>query len=374
MHLLHRHIFFSVLTTCMVAAILFVFVLISGIALRDLLGFALSGQVSYGTLLKLIMLSVPIMGGHALYISILTGILLVLGRMSSNSEITAMRAAGLSMSYIVRPIWIVAIIGALVVLGLNFYYTPLAQTAYRATMLKAVRTNPLRLLVPRTFVRDFPGTVVYVGAKNGTEIEDFWFWELDGAKRVTRLVHAQSGRVDFHEEDNKLVLLLNHVTVENRNEKDPENFTTPAPIATLDSLPVDLKLDNLLGQTSRLHKLKWLTFGELLKLRTQLKVQADSAKELMRVNILLNDRAAGALGVLAFAILAVPLGIRVSRKETTANFGLALILLFTYYFFSKGVIGVLEDSPALRPDLLVWIPPLAFAGFGIYLFRKVGRT
>ncbi len=373
MHLLHRHIFLSVLATCAAAIALFTFVLITGNALRDLLGYALAGQISLETLGKLILLLVPFVAGYALHIGILTGVLLVLGRMSGNSEITAMRAAGLSLGYIARPVWGVALIGVVVALGLNFYYMPLARTAYRSTLVEAVRSNPLRLLVPRTFVRGFPGAVVYVGAKEGTEVEDFWFWELDDSKRVTRLVHAQHGRVDFDETENKLVLVLENVTVETRNEKDPENFTTPTPIASFDSMAVDLKLDNILGQ-GRKQKLGWLTLGELLKKRRELKAEVGSELQLMRLQIVINDKIAGALGVLAFAILAVPIGIKVSRKETTANFVLALVLLMTYYFFANGVIGLLEDIPSVRPDLLVWLPPLAFAGFGIHLFRKFGQN
>ncbi|MFH1496960.1 MAG: LptF/LptG family permease [Verrucomicrobiota bacterium] len=370
MHLLHRHIFFSVLTTCLAAVGLFTFVLLAGNALRDLLGYALAGQMTPGTFGKLMMLLVPYVGAFALHIGILTGVLLVLGRLSGNSEITAMRAAGLSLGYIARPVWFVAGLGALVALIVNFYYMPLARTAYRETLVDAVRSNPLRMLVPRTFVRDFPGVVVYVGSKEGAEVEDFWIWELDDAKRVTRLAHARSGRVEFDEAESKLVLVLENVSVETRNEENPEDFSTPTPIATLDSMAVDLKLDNLLGTGWKKQKLGWLTLPELLRLRGQ----ATGPEERVKVQMVINDKAANALGVLAFAILGVPLGIKVSRKETSANLGLALGLLMTYYFFSKGVIGWLEGYPALRPDLLVWLPPLVFSALGLWLFRRLGRN
>lgn len=374
MHLLHRHIFFSVLTTCLAAVGLFTFVLLAGNALRDLLGYVLAGQVTPGTFAKLLLLLVPYVGAFALHIGVLTGVLLVLGRLSGNSEITAMRAAGLSLGYVARPVWVVAGLGALAALAVNFYYMPLARTAYRETLVEAVRSNPLRLLVPRTFVRDFPGVVVYVGEKEGTRVEDFWIWELDDAKRVTRLAHAQRGRVDFDEDENKLVLVLENVSVETRNERNPEDFSTPTPIATIDSMAVDLKLDNLLGTGWKKEKLGWLTLPELLRLRDRLAAEGGDLAQRVKVQMTINDKAANALGVLAFAIIGVPLGIKVSRKETSANLGIALLLLMTYYFFSKGVIGWLEGYPALRPDLLVWLPPLAFSVFGVLLFRRLGRN
>lgn len=374
MHLLHRHIFFSVLTTCLAAIGLFTFVLLAGNALRDLLGYVLAGQVSLGTFGKLVLLLVPYVGAFALHIGILTGVLLVLGRLSGNSEITAMRAAGLSLGYIARPVWIVAALGALAALVVNFHYMPLARTAYRETLVESIRANPLRLLVPRTFVRDFPGVVVYVGAKDGVEVEDFWIWELDDAKRVTRLAHAQRGRVDFDENESKLVLVLENVLVETRDEGNPEDFSKPTPIATLDSMAVDLKLDNLFGSGRKRQRLDWLTLSKLLSLRDELAGQDASSAQRVKLQMTINEKAANALGVLAFAIIGVPLGIKVSRKETSANLGMALVLLMTYYFFSKGVIGWLEGYPALRPDLLVWLPPLGFSALGVMLFRRLGRN
>ncbi len=374
MHLLHRHIFFSVLTTCLAAVGLLTFMVIAGLSLRELLGYVLAGQLTPATLIKLVLLMIPYASVIALHMGIMTGVLLVLGRLSGNSEITAMRAAGLSLGYVARPVWVVAGLGALAALAVNFYYMPLARTAYRETLVEAVRSNPLRLLVPRTFVRDFPGVVVYVGSKEGTRVEDFWIWELDDAKRVTRLAHAQRGRVDFDEDENKLVLVLENVSVETRNGRNPEDFSLPTPIATIDSMAVDLKLDNLLGTGWKKEKLGWLTLGELLKLRERLVAEGADAAQRVKVQMTINDKAANALGVLAFAIIGVPLGIKVSRKETSANLGLALVLLMTYYFFSKGVVGWLEAYPALRPDLLVWLPPLAFSAVGVLLFRRLGRN
>lgn len=374
MHLLHRHIFFSVLTTCLAAIGLFTFVLMAGSALRDLLGYMLAGQLTGETLVKLLLLLLPYVGASALHIGLLTGVLLVLGRLSGNSEITAMRAAGLSLGYIARPVWLVALLAAIAALGLNFYYMPLARTAYRETLFDAVRSNPFRLLQPRTFVRDFPGVVVYVGDKDGVQVKDFWLWQLDDAKRVTRLLHAQSGRVDFNEEASKLVLVLKNVSVETRNEKNPEDFSVPSPIATLESMAVDLKLDNLLGEGGQRRKMNWLTFGELAEMRRQLLAESAPLSKLVRVQMVMAGKAADALGVLAFAVLAVPLGIKTSRKETMANLAIAVALLMTYYFFSKGVMGWMENYPALRPDFLVWLPPLVFGGLGVLLFRRLGRN
>lgn len=377
-NLLHRHLFWSVLTTCLVAVGMFVFVLIVGNALRDLLGYLLAGQLEPMAFVKLLSLLVPYVAAFALPIGVLTGVLLVLGRMSGNSEVTAMRAAGLSLGYIARPVFIFAILGTVVAMGINYYYMPLARTAYRETLVEAVRQNPLNFLVPRTFVRDFPGVVVYAGEVAGTELSDFWLWQMDGEQRVKRLVQAQAGDIRYVEEENKLVLTLRRVTVETRDEKDPEDFSRPLPLGYSEELAVDLGLEKILGAPTVRRKLTWMTLGQLLEIRRELAAEAPPGEERarklarMRVQVVLNEKAASACAVLAFALIGVPLGIKVSRKETSANLGVALVLVLGYYFLA-GVSGWLEAYPSLRPDLLTWMPVLLFGGIGIVLFNRIGR-
>ena len=84
-------------------------------------------------------------------------------------------------------------------------------------------------------------------------------------------------------------------------------------------------------------------------------------------------KASTAFSVLSFALIAVPLGIKVTRKETSANLGLALALAMGYYFATI-VAGWFDNKPHLRPDLLMWVPNLAFQALGIWMFRKVDRA
>ncbi len=120
MSLLHRHIFLSVLGACAAAVGLFAFILIVGNMLKDLLPFVMGGQLSPGTFLKLVGLLAQIVAAYALPMGVLTGVLLALGRMSAQNEITAMRAAGLSLLYIARPVLILGIAGAVLCGFINF--------------------------------------------------------------------------------------------------------------------------------------------------------------------------------------------------------------------------------------------------------------
>ncbi len=378
MGLLHRHIFASVAAACAAAVGLFGFVLIAGQALRDLLGYVMAGQLTPETAAKLLGLMLPYVAVYALPIGLLTAVLLVLGRMSSQQEITAMRAAGLSLGYIARPIWVIAGAAAILSMALNFYVMPQARTAYRQTLVQAVRQNPLSFIVPKTFVRDFPGAVVYVGERSGSELRELWLWRTDAQKRVIGVLRAKTGTVEFREADNRMILTLREVSVEARNEKRPEDFSKPQPVGTSESMTVELRLDGVFRQMKLGQKINWMTYGQLMARKAELAAKGVAASaaerlELTRVVMALNEKAAASLAVLAFAFVAVPLGIKVSRKETSANLGIAVALVLGYYFLSA-LTGMLERSPALRPELWVWAPPLAYAAAGLWLFRRVDRA
>ena len=372
MNLLQRHIFKSVFFTCAVAAGVFAFVLIVANAFKDLLGYLLAGQLTLETFVKLTALLVPYVGVHALPVGMLTGVLLVLGRMSAQQEITAMRAAGLGLGYVAKPILLIAAVGGVVSLGLNFYYMPQARTLYRRTANDAVRQNPLSMIVEKTFIRDFPGVVIYAGQKTGGELGDVWFWRLDKEKRVTEFLRAKKGHIDYDEDANVMKVALLDTFSDRRNPKNPENFTNTDTQVSMGEVAVDIPLGNLFGSRGVSRKPYLLTFGELLDRQKELDRNNASLSERMAVSVALNEKASGSFTILAFTLLAIPLGIKVSRKETTANLGVALLLALSYYFLNV-MVSWLDRSPALRPDLWLWLPPVLFIGVGVWLFRRVER-
>jgi lipopolysaccharide export system permease protein len=92
----------------------------------------------------------------------------------------------------------------------------------------------------------------------------------------------------------------------------------------------------------------------------------------MKVALAIQDKFNGAFAVLSFALLGVPLGIKVSRRETSANLGLAALLGLGYYFLTVAVTW-LDRHPGYRPDLLYWVPNLLMLGVGIWLFTRIDR-
>jgi len=380
MKLLHRHIFEQVMLTSLAAVGVVTFVMMLGNALKDLLGPVLAGQLAPEVLLHLIWLLPQFVVSYALPMGILTGVLLVLGRMSADREITAIRAAGVSVAGISSPIFFFALLGVIVSGAVNFYLMPRSKVAYEAELADALRQNPLSFILPKTFIRDFPGRVIYVGDKRGEVLEDIWVWELDKQSRVVRSGRARSGRIAYDEPNNQLLLTLNSLQFELHDPKDPEDTAKVRSGGASDRATFELSLEKLTGRRSVNVKLKWLTLPQLLAEWRRLGQPdpagkasgAERATQRIKVQTVIQEKAATAFSVLAFALIAVPLGIKVSRKETSANLGIALALAMGYYFVTV-VVGWFDNKPDWRPDLLMWIPNLGFQALGIWMFYRVDR-
>jgi lipopolysaccharide export system permease protein len=97
------------------------------------------------------------------------------------------------------------------------------------------------------------------------------------------------------------------------------------------------------------------------------------ARDLMKISLTIQDKINMALAVFTFAFVGVPLGIRVSRRETSANLGVAVILALSYYILIV-MVGWLDQHPEYRPDLLLWMPNLVFIALGVWLLRRLDRT
>ncbi len=376
---LDRYIFRNVLFSSLAAVGICAFVLLVGNVVKDLLKAFASEQIDVATFFRLTFMLLPYVIAFALPLGVLTGILLVLGRLSAQQEITAMRAAGWGVPRIALPIFVLAVLGAGLSLWFNCEVSPRARSNFNLIKADAVRTNPLSFIVPREFVRTFPGYVIYVKSKDGTEVRDLSVWYLDEQNRVKVYLRSESGTVEFDEENTRLLITPRNGAAEVRNQDDPGDFSKSPHLGLFgEGKRIPLPLAELVGKSTYKRKLSILTYRELraelakVKANAEGLAEAEVGKQVCQIRYTIQKQFSVAAGVLAFALIGVPLGIKMQRKETSANLGLAVVLALGYLFFQM-IIDWAQKRPDLHPELLVWAPCLVFAGLGLWLFWRVDR-
>ncbi len=378
LNLLHRYLFREVLFATLVAVALFALVLLSGIAVHDLVVRTAAGQLTVEETGQMVLLAVPSVMTYAFPFGLLTAVLLVLGRVSAQHEITAMRCAGMGLLRISAPVLAIAVLGVAMCLVLNFEYAPQTKLRYRELLFEVGQTNPESLVVPGTFVRDFPGVVVYVGSRDGPILNDVWVWTVDEEHRVTSSTWVERAEIRVDQTAETIsILARGQVRGERRDEKHPEDFSKPPQPVFFDAQrPVwEAKLGEIFKRKVFVPKVAWMDFGELMAERRRLRgsEKPEDRARYLEVQMNLHEKGALAFSVLSFAFVAVPLGIQTRRKETSANLGLALGMILAYYFGLTAV-GWLTRRPDLRPDLLLWAPNLVFQMLAGWMWWRFGKN
>ena len=119
-----------------------------------------------------------------------------------------------------------------------------------------------------------------------------------------------------------------------------------------------------------------MTFSQLLKLRESSLV-AERGEGLsidrLQAQFYLQKNFALSFSVFSLAIFGVPLALRTGRKESHANLGIALVIAIGFYF-TLIAITWLERSVSLRPDLLIWLPNIAFQLIGLYWLHRASHN
>ncbi len=388
MNLLHRYIFRQVVAATAMAVMLFAFVLVLGNVMREVLDLLASGKLDLPMFGYLLLLLIPGVVPYALPLGLLTAVLLVVGRLCSQREYTAMRAAGLSLWALAAPVVTASCLGVVLCLFINFYYAPAADLAFKYALSDLAQRDPVRLFQPGVFTRDFPKFVIYVGKRSGEDLQDVSIWHLDDQGRVILWAHGQHGRAAYDTDTRKISLILQDGEGLQYKTSDPEdmqgiNVGAFVFKAHEGYIPSDehegryqLSLEDSAPKT--FSKLSLSTLGELLQKRDQPPpgIANPTAKDVARwhmdVQMQIQRYFAGAFSVLALGLLGLPLSLRIGRSENFINLALALGLALVYYFLLFSI-SLLRNHPEYRPDLLLWLPNFIFEGLGIWLLCRAAR-
>lgn len=356
-----------------------VFILTAGNVLRQVAGEVAAGRIDAFQALELVALVVPSTLPYALPLGVLAGILIAFGRLGAQSEITAMRAGGVPLARIAAPALALAAALATAAAYINLELAPAANTAYRSILRGAVSDNPATALVPGELCRDFPGVIIRAGSREGGELGDLWVWQVGGDGQLTQSLHARTALAQLvpgeEGEPDRLRISARNVRIEQRKPGDAARRETST-YASLDRAELDFALRRTAGSGAR--KLRWLTTSELLEAMDKgwnLPAGAGPAQvEASRLQARRQFHAhlGGAAGILALATLAVPLSLRVGRRETFVNAAVALGVALAYYALTSAAEWV--SDPALQPHLLAWAPSLATLALGIALLRRADRA
>lgn len=170
----------------------------------------------------------------ALPLAILLASLISFGNLGEKFELTAMKAAGISLFRIMRPLTIAIAMIAVGAFYFSNYVLPVSQVKLW-TLIFSLRQKSPELDIPEgEFYSGIQGYKIYVRKKNPRTglLQDMMIYDFSKGFRNTTVMVADSGKI-FFSEDNKYLLLrmYNGETFENLNntQNQVSNTSTSVP-------------------------------------------------------------------------------------------------------------------------------------------------
>lgn len=368
MKIIDRTVGFGVLLTAFFGVLVLSLVLVLGNIFKELLDILINNpDVPVSTVLAFVALVLPFSLTFTIPWGFLTALLLVFGRMSADNELIALKSNGVSIPRICAPVFLLAIVLTLICFWINIEIAPRAEQAMTRAVMDIATSNPASLFRADEVLDKFPDRRVYVGKKDGDKLLNIIVFELDDEYVPKQMIYAKEGVLTPDPENSRLLLRLFNARFEQRDEKDPRDVSKIQQGIVMKEGVFPISLEKFFEEFQGTRRMSSYTLPELVDFLA--KGAGDRQTEAV---VELNKRFSASLACMAFALIAVPLGITAHRKETSVGFALSLIIAFTYFFFII-MADTFRNNPAAHPAVLIWVPNVLFFALGSYLFSRLAK-
>jgi len=312
----------------------------------------------------LIVYSSPPYLTFTLPMAFLLSTIVVLGRLSSENEILALKANGINLRCLFAPI---ALLGAAVFFISLFNTTLLLSKsgdAFRSTLLNIAKKGISIEDKEGIFNDSIPGVVIYIDKVNtetrtlsGIVISD------DRDEAVRQTITAQNGAVNLDVSSLDIAFLLKNGSV-HRWERQNDAYRS----LSFTNYIFSMNLMNVLPHNRELRRKAYeMSTGELREALAKAKGpnRYDLAVEFYK-------KFSIPFASIAFILLAVPLGIRHKTEGKFSGVVYSLVIFISYYV----MVALTENVGRvymLSPFLITFTPDILFSLAGIYAVRRLNH-
>ena len=365
MRILTRYILGEVVSHALIGAAVFTFILFT----RDLgriLELVVRNSAPLPSVAEIFFYTVPVALTYTIPMGVLVGILIGLSRLSADSEVTAMRASGLSVWSFLRICSIFVVVAWFLALANSVYLAPRSLASLDELQNRLRSSQASFEVQPRVFYEGFPKIVLYVEdvkAMSGGALWKGVFLADLSDPAAPRITLAREGLLVSQGPD----LLDLHLTNGSTHETDPAN-ADHYQISTFDTTDLPIQIPPATSnQPSEPASLSEMKVTDLLH-------SASTADPNTRRWTLIEFHRRFALptACLVLAMVGIPLGLSSKKGGKSSGFVLTILLVFLYY--SLSLIGVsLARQGRVSPAAGVWLADFLFLIGGAFLLWQSER-
>ena len=335
--------------------------------LVKLADFVINKGVELVYVLEIFIFLIPNILSLAIPMCVLTATLLAYGRLSSDNEILAMRATGISLYKIAMPAITLGLIFSLLSVPFNDKIVP--RTHYKTRMLikELGLRRPAAYLEAGTFIRGFKDYILFIYeikyVKDRAIFSNIRIYQPQ-KNAPTRTIVAKGGELIPLPEKNAIKLKLTDGTIEEPNPTNPKNLYK----LNFKTYYLTLFLDDITMQESG-KKTKEMTFDEL---RNNIQDLRKSGIDPTPLERRLHKRIAESFASFAFVLIGIPLAITTRRSEKSIGFGISLALIVIYWLLSA--LGTVFVTKGILPIWLsMWFGNIVLITIGVIMMCITAR-
>lgn len=324
--------------------------------------------VPAATVGELLLYSLPNIVVLTLPMAFLLGVLLGVGRLGADGELTALRASGVSLWQLLRPVLLLGSVLALLNVFLMLHALPLGNQAYSRLLVELVERSAGRQIEPRAFFNEFQGKVLWVFERDPAGAWSGVFLSDSVASDVTRTLVARSGRLHVEPASGRTLLELEDAVEHVYDLSRPEAYQISSHRRSL-----TVVRDRIAARER--HRWETRKGVRAMTLEENLAAAQDtSLPEELRIlaRIEAHKKFSIPAAVVVFALLALPLGFSNRRGSKGSGFALSIGVVTAYHLLlTQG-----EEAARvgrLSPALAMWLPNLLGLVLGLWLVHTRNR-
>lgn len=208
---------------------LFAFIMLLFIFLLQFLMRAVDQLVGKGlnawVITELIMLSLSWMVVLAVPMAVLVATLMAFGKLSSQNEITAMKASGMSLYRMILPVALSAVILTCLLVQFNNKILPEANHRFKILMIDIRRIKPTLTIQAGLFSQDIQGYSILARKtfEQSNDLEGVIIYDYTDPT-TSVVVTAERGKVSFTPDYRKLIMDLYNGEIHQTNTRDMQTY------------------------------------------------------------------------------------------------------------------------------------------------------
>ncbi len=364
MRILTRYIWSEVLSHALIGGALFTFILVMK-NLGQLLEMAVRNSASLGGVIKIFLYTLPDFFIVTIPMAVLVGVLLGLSRLAADSEITAMRAAGIGVWSFVRVLSAIAVLAWLVSLGNSLYLAPRATAAF-LNLEDSLKNQQASFEVqPRVFYENFKNYVLYVQDVRASAGAAQWqrVFLADLSNPADPKITTADQATVVNQGDGALVMRL-------RNGAEHELVNTGSDAQYEVSTFAESELPLSMGEQDDQHIGHSDTPIRAMGNRALYQKAHEPGGRWYEIEM--QKRFAYPVACLVLMLIGIPLGLSSRRGGKSAGFVLTVALVFIYYFLSSTGVALARQGkvPVFAG---VWTANILFGLCGLLLLRQMAN-